>query len=421
MKAGGMAKLIDRLTLQSYVNIPDQFRDTELRTATFRMTGNRLSMWSGGRAAVFQAQMPGGAKLAVRISITPEGDHLRAPYLALADWIKANPLPYLARTEWVDRGLDLEGTEIALLKMEWIDGSSLDDHIDNCLALNRPAELSRLAEEWRKAAGAMTTARFAHGDLHAQNVLVSRSDAEPRFRLVDYDSLWLPGLTNAPVEVGHQAFQHPRREWGEHMDAFGAAVIYLSLRATAMQPHLWTKFHRGDMTLVIEESDLHGDDDRGVWSEMAKHDDSVVRSLATELRRWCDQPAAKHPNLESVLRGVKGGNFWPPTERKPGTTLSSTPSAPIKQAWPSPQSDLAPPSRPPATWGAPGQPKVPPTGPSPIKGKQTWPGTPLAAPPSSSPPPNGTGPASPKRPTHPTTTEWLIIAGIVLVLLIALL
>jgi hypothetical protein len=413
-----MAKLIDRLTLQSYVNIPDQFRDTELRTATFRMTGNRLSMWSGGRAAVFQAQMPGGAKLAVRISITPEGDHLRAPYLALADWIKANPLPYLAQTEWVDRGLDLEGIEIALLKMEWIEGSSLDDYVDNCLALNRPAELIQLADEWRKAAGAMTTARFAHGDLHAQNVLVSRSDAEPRFRLVDYDSLWLPGLTNAPAEVGHQAFQHPRREWGEHMDAFGAAVIYLSLRATAMQPQLWTNFHRGDMTLVIEESDLHGDDDRGVWSMLAKHDDRVVRSLAAELRRWCDEPAAKHPTLESVLRI----QTWPPTDRRPATTPSTTPSAEIKQAWPSPQTGLAPPSRRPATWGNSGQSNVPPTGsPSPLKGNQTWPGTPLAAPPAAAPPPVDTGSTNPQKPNRPTTTEWFIIGGIVVVVLIALL
>jgi eukaryotic-like serine/threonine-protein kinase len=402
-----MAKLIDRMTLQSYVGIPDQFRDPELRAATFRLTGTRLTMWSGGRAVVFQAQMADGAKLAVRIAITTDGDHLRVPYLALADWMKVNPLPYLARTEWIDGGLALEDAEVSLLKMEWIDGSSLDDHIDDCIARNQPAELLHLAEEWRKATAAMATARFAHGDLHAQNVLVSHSDSPARFRFVDYDSVWLPGLTNPPAEVGHQAFQHPRREWGEHMDAFGATVIYLSLRASAAQPKLWTEFHRGDMTLLIEETDLRGNDERGVWSKIAQNDDEVVRSLATELRSWSEAPADKHLSLESVLRAAGPGivQTWPPSKK--------VPSQPVHQSWPSPQ------------------PSAPPSVGKPPKAQQTWPGGSPATPPAppAFPPPGTpsatsatgqTGAPKPKE-RRPTTTEWFIIGGILLLILIAIL
>ena len=321
-------RLIDRELLRLYVMIPDQFRDEELRSATFRSSGNGAALWSGGRAAVFQAQIPSGLKLAVRVSLTTDGGRLRVPYLTLAQWAQSNPMPCLARTQWVDSGLVIDGVEVSLLKMEWIDGLTLDEYIDDCVSNGRFTDLLRLAEDWRSALTAMGSARFAHGDLHAQNIMITHDSVTSHLRFVDYDSLWLPGVLEPPSEIGHQAYQHPSREWGEHMDAFGASVVYLSLRAVAAQPLLWRDLHRGDMTLIVEESDLRGDDPRGVWTELAHHPDPIVRDLSVQLRRWCDESAHTHTSLDRLLdsTATRGANRWAPP------VASST--AAVKQQWP---------------------------------------------------------------------------------------
>ncbi len=425
-------RLIDRELLRMYVMIPDQFRDEELRASTFRASGSGAAVWSGGRAAVFQAHVPGGGRLAVRISITTAADQLRVPYLALARWVEANPMPFLARTEWVDGGLVVDTNEVSLLKMEWVEGTTLDDYVDDCIGAGRDADLLRLAEDWRAAMAAMSSARIAHGDLHAQNILIDHGRVSGRVRFVDYDSLWLPELNELPGEVGHQAYQHPLRRWGEHMDAFGAAVVYLSLRAVAVRPALWKDFHRGDMTLLIEEPDLFGDDERGIWSEMARHPEPFVRDLAAELRRWCDAPAERYSSLEMLLDNLARqgtANRWSPT---------ASPDAAARQVWAGraavppgsarsgpvqPAPVQAEPVQPAPVQSEPGQPGAPPpTAEAPAgRARQTWQAG-GAAPAAK---PSATTAATPAKPpgspvSHPTTLEWIVIAVVVVAILVAL-
>ena len=411
-------RLIDRELLRMYVMIPDQFRDEELRVATFRLSGNGAAVWSGGRAAVFQAQIPDGAKLAVRVSLTTDGGRLRVPYLTLAQWAQSNPMPWLARTQWVDSGLVIDNTEVSLLKMEWIDGLTLDEYIDDCVSDGRSTDLLRLAQEWRSALNAMASARFAHGDLHAQNIMIAQDGVTSRLRFVDYDSLWLPGVLEPPSEIGHQAYQHPSREWGEHMDAFGASVVYLSLRAVAALPLLWRDFHRGDMTLIVEEPDLRGDDPRGVWAALAHHPDPIVRDLSVELRRWCDDSAHTHTSLDRLLDSTAtaaGGNKWAPP--------AAPSTAPIKQQWPG----RVPPDRSSTPSSSSAADPVIGSGPVPGPGspqRQTWPttasGKQSGPQPSSLPGRHQVSPA-PKRPRKlPIGAAGFVAAMVIVVILYAL-
>jgi len=78
-------------------------------------------------------------------------------------------------------------------------------------------------------------------------------------RLVDYDGMFVPGLRgNAPDERGNDQFQHPTRSKQDHdegVDRFAALVIYLSLRALAVDPHLWEEFHTGE-NLILSRDDF---------------------------------------------------------------------------------------------------------------------------------------------------------------------
>lgn len=67
-------------------------------------------------------------------------------------------------------------------------------------------------------------------------------------KLVDYDGMYVPQLEGLPtVDGGHVAYQHPARSKDARLfaglDHFSAVlVIYVSLRALAADPSLWTQF-----------------------------------------------------------------------------------------------------------------------------------------------------------------------------------
>jgi hypothetical protein len=414
------SRLLDRDTLRMYVMIADQFSDEELRTSKFHTSATGPVVWSGGRAAVFRATTVAGRSIAVRISVTASGDVLGVPYKALEAWANENPLPCFARSQWVDDGLQVFDEPVSLLKMDWIDGLTLEQYVDQCVASGSHDSVLALAEEWRETIAHMAAARIAHGDVHAENIMILGSGDGPRLRFVDYDSIWLPGLTTEPAEVGHPAFQHPERSWGEHMDAFGATVVYLSLRAVGLEPSLWTRYHADEMTLILEASDLRYDG-RNLLAELTTHRDDLVRRMANIVRDWYNGAPNQHRSLEEVVSQPPGMNVWPPRpapapERAPApapagpTPPVGTPdqSAKSPQQWPgaSPQAgSVPPPLPPPALAGALPQQVWPPRQP---------PAAPVAAPartPASQPP---------ETPAQPNIAATLVFVAVVILVAVLL-
>jgi len=111
---------------------------------------------------------------------------------------------------------------------------------------------------------------------------------------------------HTPVkELGHPAFQHPRRSElsaGPGLDAVPNTLTYLSLMAPAADPNLW-QFHNSDDRLLFEKSDLN-DPSTGVWTSIPRPDSSVawwhVASLATVTVEWLAARPGAFRSLEQA-------------------------------------------------------------------------------------------------------------------------
>jgi serine/threonine protein kinase len=129
--------------------------------------------------------------------------------------------------------------------MEWVDGYSLRDFIKQ--NLGQPNLLRAAADKFCETAEALQKVHAAHGDLQAENMILRVSNGTVHYKLIDYDTLVVPGLLGKPINsTGLAAYQHPLRQGSttatEKDDFFSELVIYLCLRAVAEDSSVWSKF-----------------------------------------------------------------------------------------------------------------------------------------------------------------------------------
>ena len=108
---------------------------------------------------------------------------------------------------------------------------------------NREA-IAAVADRWLEAVQELSDNSVAHGDLQHANVMVT---PQSEMKLVDYDGMCVPALVGRRnLEVGVEPYQHRQRGAGTllslDLDNFSALVIYVALRALAVQPALWMKY-----------------------------------------------------------------------------------------------------------------------------------------------------------------------------------
>ncbi|HEY0755603.1 MAG TPA: hypothetical protein VGD98_16715 [Ktedonobacteraceae bacterium] len=216
-----------------------------------------------------------------------------------------------------------------VIVMEWIEGTTLLDKVDELCQQRDQGTLGGLAAQWLDMLEKMRAARMAHGDLAALNIMV-RPDGH--MVLVDYDGVYVPEFASMPqVVLGQQGYQHPdmsNRPFNEQMDDFSALVIYLSLLALQLQPELWNKHTkrntRGqlDGNMLFTGDDFVQPDKSLIFYDLLHMGDTRVRDLAHKLRECCQQPVAQvrfpvelldpdhaiKMNLQRLVSAIQYGN-----------------------------------------------------------------------------------------------------------------
>ena len=220
-------------------------------------------------------------------------------YAAITGYLAGRRLPALVSFRYYPQGIRLGGSLFPLLTMEWIAGELLHQYVERHLGAS--ALLRDLAEQWRVVMADLARLGVAHGDLQHRNILV----AAGQIRLVDYDGMFVPALRgNAPDERGNDQFQHPGRskhDYDERVDRFAALVIYVSLRALAADPSLWTTFHSGE-NLILTRADFAAPGATPVWGRLLSSPDQDVPPLTQVLERACAGPPAATPDLGGAVR-----------------------------------------------------------------------------------------------------------------------
>ena len=261
-------------------------------------------------------------------------------YTQLAAFLRDTLPQSFVEFEYLERGIRIAGDWYPVVKMEWVDGTSLDKFVrDN---LGTPDVIKRTAARWRGAVSEIRGLDIAHNDLQHGNVMV-RGDRS--IRMVDYDAMYLPQYDGqASPENGHQNFQHPMKtsaHYNANIDHFPALVIYVSLQALAADPGLFDKFYNDD-NLLFKKSDYGAPTSSECFRALKNNPDDTVRQLVDRLEQFCAVPVDRVPRLEELLRLTS--NSTPINASSPdATSAAATSNSASTAAPPAPQPQRLPP------------------------------------------------------------------------------
>ena len=319
------------------------FADAELRTGEAVTNDLGLPMpRSGNFADVYEVRCPNGSRWAVKC-FTREVPGLRERYQEISRHLQQAKLPFTVEFTYLDKGIRIHGNWYPLLKMQWVEGFTLNDFVRQ--QLDKPAMLGALLQIWGRMATRLREAGIAHADLQHGNVLlVPGANANSlALKLIDYDGMFVPALAGTKSgEVGHPSYQHPQRlregTYTAEVDRFPLLLIAASLQCLQTGGRaLWEKYDNGD-NLLFKEADLRNPDSSALFAELQTLGEPTVAAVRKALACTLE----KAPLLEEFMPEPR-----PAAAAVPAAKPTATPVAPVvTKASPAVQTTTAPTANP---------------------------------------------------------------------------
>jgi hypothetical protein len=252
---------------------------------------------SGGFAVAFRLETAHGA-WAVRC-FSHRSDHLAERYAHISKFIHQLSAPFLLETEFLPRGMRVDGAWWPITLMPWVDGAPLNDWTQ--AHLSQPAGLAAMRQSLMDVVHHLEMSGAAHGDLQHGNVLVAAGD---RPILIDYDGMYVPGLSGMVMpEAGHTNYQHPDRgqlAFGPGLDRYAAISIWSALLALEARPDLWSEFDTGENMLFTGKD--YADPARSALLAALRSDERT-RAIAIGIERVASVRAEHVPTLSEFAKG----------------------------------------------------------------------------------------------------------------------
>jgi type IV pilus assembly protein PilM len=241
---------------------------------------------------------------------------LRERYRAISECLHSSRLPFTVDFRYLEQGVRIGGHWFPLLKMRWVEGQNLNRFVAQ--TLHRPKMLEQLGGLWVKVAAGLREAGIAHADLqHGNVVLVPEAEGgRLLLKLIDYDGMYVPALSGQkPGEVGHPAYQHPRRLregiYSAEVDRFSHLSICCALRCLSVgRKQLWDRFDNGD-NLLFTEQDFSKPSESNAFRELWTINDDNARALVGHLALATQRPLEQIPLVDELMRD---GEVRPLTE-----------------------------------------------------------------------------------------------------------
>ena len=266
------------------------FRDPRLQKALIEKNEqNQPRPWAGAFAVVYKGVDPDTQiPFAVRI-FTTESPERRERYDLISAYLQGRKLNCLVGFEFRDRSIRSagDGKWYPLIIMEWVQGETLFQWLRaRSMEGNREA-IAAVADRWLEAVQELADNSIAHGDLQHANVMVNSAG---QLKLVDYDGMCVPPLVGRRnLEVGVEPYQHRDRGAATllslDLDNFSALLIYVALRALAIQPGLWLKYveQLGYDKLLFRREDFQAPSQSALYYDLLQLGNNDLRDLAEKL------------------------------------------------------------------------------------------------------------------------------------------
>ena len=225
--------------------------DEHAKNGTFRRDARgRLIAYAGGFSVVFPYEASDGTKWAFRCWHSDINNTQRR-YELISEAIQKAHLAFLCDFDYIEKGINVEGTIYPTTRMRWIEGVTIKEYI--CKYRQSKDKLISLAENFLAMTQALHEQSLAHGDLQHGNILITN---DHQLYLVDYDSFYCPKLKGEEDTVtGLPDYQHPARKSNksvsEKLDYFSELIIYLSILSIAEAPSLVEKYKVEDADRLL--------------------------------------------------------------------------------------------------------------------------------------------------------------------------
>lgn len=270
------------------------FADLALKSS--RVELNQLGLprpMTGAFASVYRL-VQGERSYAVRCFLEPRID-AKDRYAAISDALQKARLDSFADFFFLEKGIQVKGQWFPILRMEWIEGESLEKYIER--NFRSQDKMLALHKEFRKVIKGLARAGIAHGDLQHGNILVS----DEGMKLIDYDGMFVAALEGfTSPELGHRNFQHPDRGhdlFDSSLDNFSSWIIDTSLKLLIIDPALWKEHSCGDDALIFRHKDLRLPDESSLFASLLNHQSEEIVSSVELLKRVLDL----RPDRKSVV------------------------------------------------------------------------------------------------------------------------
>ena len=218
-----------------------------------------IVMSSGNFAVVFKMKEESSGKLYAVKCFLKEQEGRDMAYQQITDELEYVSSNYLCSIKYFQKELFVDSTvssdtEFPVLRMEWVEGVTLDKYVHQHISDKYALQL--ITYKFCQMAAWLMSQPFAHGDLKPDNILVTEDGA---LVLVDYDGMYVPAMQGQKArELGSPDYRHPLRTedcFNEHIDDFSLALIGMSLKAIALDTSLLQNNARSD-SLLFSESDF---------------------------------------------------------------------------------------------------------------------------------------------------------------------
>lgn len=261
------------------IETPKLLKATELHGGSLVLKNGKPLRYAGGFCVVFPYHLQNNKKVAIRCWIAHVSDADKR-CLQISSQLKNSGLPYFVGFEYIPQGIATSLGVFPIVIMDWIEAMPLKEYLK--INLNYPERLISLADRFLKMSKDLHAAGFSHGDLQHGNIMVKPGG---ELYLVDYDSMFVPGLEDVSDEIkGLAGYQHPGRHKQVYLspksDYFSELIIYTSILAIAHHPCLWNKLDIEDTeTLVFSQDDLDHPNRSSIISQL-KNDPSLSNCIA---------------------------------------------------------------------------------------------------------------------------------------------
>lgn len=282
------------------IETPQLLKAKELQGGAVVLKNGKPLRYAGGFCVVFPYHLQNNKKVAVRCWIAHVSDADKRSY-QISTQLKNSGLPYFVGFEYVPQGIATTLGIFPIVIMDWIEAMPLKEYLKN--NLNTPNRLIDLANRFLQMAKDLHSACFSHGDLQHGNIMVNPAG---ELYLVDYDSMFVPGLENVTDEIkGLAGYQHPGRNkqvWlSPKSDYFSELIIYSSILALAYHPNLWNELEIEDTeTLVFSQDDLDYPNRSSIISRL-KTDAALSDCIDAIENALCESDIEKLLPLEEAI------------------------------------------------------------------------------------------------------------------------